>query len=274
MSGRQSRPQPDKTPSPRHRVCARKNPESYDVVKTNYKRKMASIKVSFFYSLVVYTAVRTSPVRFDRLFFPYSIRARFQSALVLAVVAAAAVARCEAGIVAPAPYAAYSTGLLPYSAAGAYPYAAYPFRAPLLPAASRAVAAPLAYPAPAAPLTYPATAARFAAQPLAAAPLPPFRAAVPAAAPVVAAAAVPQLDVVDSRPQYQFAYTVRDTLTGDAKDQEEVRDGDVVKGRYSLIEADGSRRTVNYYADDINGFNAVVQKDVPVAAPAAAAVVV
>lgn len=198
----------------------------------------------------------------------------------MAVIVAAAVARCEAGIVASAPYAAYSTGLLPYSAAGAYPYAAYPFRAPLLPAASRAVAAPLAYPAPAAPLAYPATAARFAAQPLAAAPLPPFRAAVPAAAPVVAAAAapvavpaaVPQLDVVDSRPQYQFAYTVRDTLTGDAKDQEEVRDGDVVKGRYSLIEADGSRRTVNYYADDINGFNAVVQKDVPVAAPAAVVV--
>lgn len=208
------------------------------------------------------------------------------------VVVAVAAARCEAGIVAPAPYAAYPAGLLPYSAAGAYPYAAYPFRAPLLPAASRAVAAPLtypapaaplAYPAPAAPLAYPAPAARFAAQPLAPAPVPLLRAAAPAAAPVVAAAAapvavpaaaVPQLDVVDSRPQYQFAYTVRDTLTGDAKDQEEVRDGDVVKGRYSLIEADGSRRTVNYYADDINGFNAVVQKDVPVAAPAAAAVVV
>lgn len=208
-----------------------------------------------------------------------------QSTLALAVVAA--IGRCEAGVVsavAPSPYA--YPGFLPYSAApAAYPYSTYPFRAPLLPAAARSIAAPLAYPAsaaplaypaPAAPLAYPATAARFAAPfPAPAAPL--FRAAAPvaAAAPVVAApvAVAPQLDVVDSRPQYQFAYTVRDSLTGDAKDQEEVRDGDVVKGRYSLIEPDGSRRTVNYYADDVNGFNAVVQKDVPVAAPAAAVVV-
>lgn len=195
----------------------------------------------------------------------------------MALAVVAAIGRCEAGVVsavAPSPYA--YPGLLPYAAApAAYnPYATYPFRAPLLPAASRAIAAPLAYPAPAAPLAYPATAARFAAPfPAPAAPL--FRAAAPvapvaAAAPVVAApvAVAPQLDVVDSRPQYQFAYTVRDSLTGDAKDQEEVRDGDVVKGRYSLIEPDGSRRTVNYYADDVNGFNAVVQKDVPVAAPA------
>lgn len=190
--------------------------------------------------------------------------------------AVAAVGRCEPGLVAPAPYAAYP-GLLPYSAApAAYPYATYPFRAPLLPAASRAVAAPLGYPA---------TAARFAAAPLPAASAPLVRAAPVAAAPLpvaaaplpVAAAPLPvaaKLDYTDAYPQYQFAYTVRDSLTGDAKDQEEVRDGDVVKGRYSLIEPDGSRRTVNYYADDVNGFNAVVQKDVPVVATAPAAVVV
>lgn len=39
-----------------------------------------------------------------------------------------------------------------------------------------------------------------------------------------------------------------------------------MKGSYSLIEPDGSRRTVNYYSDPVNGFNAVVQKDIPVAA--------
>lgn len=172
------------------------------------------------------------------------------------------VGRCESGLVpaataafAPAPYAAYP-GLLPYSAAAAYPYAAYsPYRASLLPAVSRTVqtaAAPLAYP------VAPAVAA------------PPLVRAAPAV-PVAAA----KLDVADAYPQYQFAYTVRDSLTGDAKDQEEVRDGGVVKGRYSLIEPDGSRRTVNYYADDVNGFNAVVQKDLPVvaAAPVAPAVV-
>lgn len=195
--------------------------------------------------------------------------------------------------VAPAPYA--YPGLLPYSAApAAYPYAAYPYRTPLLPAASRSFAAPLAYPAgaarfaaapfPAAAAPLPAIAAPFPAPaaplvraaPVAAAAAPlPVAAAPVAAAPVAAAfPAVAKLDFADAYPQYQYAYTVRDSLTGDAKDQEEVRDGDVVKGRYSLIEADGSRRTVNYYADDVNGFNAVVQKDIPVAAPVPAAAVV
>jgi len=228
---------------------------------------MASVKVS------VRFGFRSAPCTI------HTFLSGFQSALVLAVVAA--IGRCEAGVVsavAPAPYA--YPGLLPYSAApAAYPYSAYPFRTPLFPAASRAIAAPLAYPAPAARFAapFPAVAApAVAPAAVAAAAAPLYRAAPVAAAPVVAApvAAAPQLDVVDSHPQYQFAYTVRDSLTGDAKDQEEVRDGDVVKGRYSLIEPDGSRRTVNYYADDVNGFNAVVQKDVPVVAPAAAAVVV
>lgn len=81
-------------------------------------------------------------------------------------------------------------------------------------------------------------------------------------APVVAAR-IAEFD--DTYPQYQFAYNVQDGLTGDSKTQEETRDGDIVKGSYSLIEPDGSRRVVNYYADPINGFNAVVQKDLPVA---------
>lgn len=93
--------------------------------------------------------------------------------------------------------------------------------------------------------------------PVAAAPAPIVR-----AAPLVAA----KLEEADAYPQYQFGYNVQDALTGDSKTQEETRDGDVVKGSYSLIEPDGSRRTVNYYSDPINGFNAVVQKDLPVAA--------
>lgn len=44
------------------------------------------------------------------------------------------------------------------------------------------------------------------------------------------------------------------------KNQWEERDGDVVKGQYSLVEPDGSVRTVTYTADDHNGFNAVVHK--------------
>lgn len=47
------------------------------------------------------------------------------------------------------------------------------------------------------------------------------------------------------------------------KSQKEVRDGDVVKGQYSLVEPDGSIRTVDYIADSVNGFNAVVSKSGP-----------
>lgn len=40
----------------------------------------------------------------------------------------------------------------------------------------------------------------------------------------------------------------------------EHRDGDVVKGQYSLVEPDGTIRTVDYTSDDHNGFNAVVTR--------------
>lgn len=127
------------------------------------------------------------------------------------------------------------------------------------------------------------TAAPFLAAPapiFAAAPAPIVAPApvVAAGSPVIAAKAIaaPVINAeADDIPQYQFAYNVQDTLTGDSKTQEETRDGDIVKGSYSLIEPDGSRRTVNYYADPINGFNAVVQKDIPtVVAPVVAKQVV
>ncbi|XP_014216706.1 larval cuticle protein A3A-like [Copidosoma floridanum] len=62
-------------------------------------------------------------------------------------------------------------------------------------------------------------------------------------------------------PQYSYSYGVHDSLTGDIKSQHETRDGDVVQGSYSLVEADGTRRIVDYTADDVNGFNAVVHKE-------------
>lgn len=61
-------------------------------------------------------------------------------------------------------------------------------------------------------------------------------------------------------PKYAYNYGVKDLHTGDAKSQHEVRDGDVVKGEYSLVEPDGSVRIVQYVADDVHGFNAVVKK--------------
>lgn len=64
----------------------------------------------------------------------------------------------------------------------------------------------------------------------------------------------------DPNPQYSYAYDVQDQLTGDFKSQQETRQGDAVQGTYSLVEPDGTRRTVDYTADD-NGFNAIVHKE-------------
>lgn len=58
-----------------------------------------------------------------------------------------------------------------------------------------------------------------------------------------------------------FAYDVADPNTGDYKSQVESRIGGTVKGQYSLIDPDGTKRIVDYTADDINGFNAVVRKE-------------
>ncbi|EZA48762.1 hypothetical protein DMN91_005217 [Ooceraea biroi] len=98
-----------------------------------------------------------------------------------------------------------------------------------------------------------------AAVPLPALPAVPAVPAGPAALPI---AKLP-VDVAnfDPHPQYAYAYDVQDTLTGDAKSQHESRNGDVVSGSYSLIEADGTRRIVDYTADPVNGFNAVVRRE-------------
>jgi hypothetical protein len=53
---------------------------------------------------------------------------------------------------------------------------------------------------------------------------------------------------------------VYEPQTGDVKEQWETRDGDNVKGSYSLKEADGATRTVEYHSDKHNGFVAVVKK--------------
>lgn len=151
--------------------------------------------------------------------------------------------------------------------------------APLVaPRAAPLIANPFAAPLVARTANYVASAPLYASQPLIAARTVPLVANSPLVAPqpIVAAAAAPLVasqplvaarvvsELDDSYPQYQYAYNVEDALTGDSKTQEETRDGDIVRGSYSLIEPDGSRRVVNYYADPINGFNAVVQKDVPV----------
>ncbi|XP_044762619.1 larval cuticle protein A2B-like [Coccinella septempunctata] len=88
---------------------------------------------------------------------------------------------------------------------------------------------------------------------------------------VANAAVVPNVHLIseEAPAHYNFGYTVNDPSTGDNKHQEETRNGDAVQGSYSLVEADGTRRIVEYTADDVNGFNAVVHKEPAVAAPAA-----
>lgn len=65
----------------------------------------------------------------------------------------------------------------------------------------------------------------------------------------------------DHDAQYDFSYGVHDDHTGDIKEQRESRHGDQVHGQYSLIDSDGHKRTVEYTADDHNGFNAVVHRE-------------
>lgn len=64
-------------------------------------------------------------------------------------------------------------------------------------------------------------------------------------------------------PGYSFNYAVNDPHTGDNKAQWETRHGDVVEGAYSLVEPDGNIRLVEYTADPVRGFNAVVKRTGP-----------
>ncbi|XP_014271362.3 larval cuticle protein A2B [Halyomorpha halys] len=128
------------------------------------------------------------------------------------------------------------------------------------------------------PYTYGTSPYAYASAPLARAPLAVARAPLATARTAYSAAADPYYD---PNPSYDFSYSVNDAVTGDSKTQSESRQGDVVQGSYSLVEADGTRRVVDYTADPVNGFNAAVRKEgavaaapaaVPVAAPVPAAV--
>ncbi|KAG5876170.1 hypothetical protein JTB14_027565 [Gonioctena quinquepunctata] len=63
-----------------------------------------------------------------------------------------------------------------------------------------------------------------------------------------------------AHPKYEFAYGVEDYHTGDIHSHKETRDGDHTQGEYSLVEPDGTIRTVKYTVDKHSGFNAVVER--------------
>ncbi|KAL3288695.1 hypothetical protein HHI36_003129 [Cryptolaemus montrouzieri] len=63
-------------------------------------------------------------------------------------------------------------------------------------------------------------------------------------------------------PEYEYGYSVNEPSTGDQKFHTESRRDNIVQGTYSLIEPDGSRRTVVYIAD-IYGFRVRMYRDPP-----------
>lgn len=73
-------------------------------------------------------------------------------------------------------------------------------------------------------------------------------------------------DPPPSSNDYKYSYDIEDPSTGDSKSQREVRQGDVVRGSYSVVDPDGKKRTVEYTADAEHGFKAIV-RDEPAEAP-------
>ncbi|KAK5649513.1 hypothetical protein RI129_000542 [Pyrocoelia pectoralis] len=90
-----------------------------------------------------------------------------------------------------------------------------------------------------------------------------------ATAAVVGPIPVQEPEPFNPHPQYTFDYAVQDPTTGDFKSQTETRDGPGVQGRYTVLEPNGSERIVEYTADDVHGFNAVVRHQPAGGAPAA-----
>jgi Insect cuticle protein len=76
-----------------------------------------------------------------------------------------------------------------------------------------------------------------------------------------AAHAIVKQVVHEAPANYDFNYEVHDTHTGDIKRQHETAKDGVISGQYSLYDADGYHRVVEYTADDHNGFQANVRRE-------------
>ncbi|XP_022113262.1 cuticle protein 19.8 isoform X2 [Pieris rapae] len=64
----------------------------------------------------------------------------------------------------------------------------------------------------------------------------------------------------DPSPSYQFGFDVNDDQYTNYQNRKEQRDGDVIKGSYSVVDSDGFIRTVTYTADPKEGFKAEVSR--------------
>ncbi|XP_067646832.1 cuticle protein 19.8 [Eurosta solidaginis] len=65
----------------------------------------------------------------------------------------------------------------------------------------------------------------------------------------------------DQNSSYQFGFDVKDDEFTNYQNRKEVRDGDVIKGSYSVVDSDGFIRTVKYTADPKEGFKAEVIRE-------------
>ncbi|KAK3884616.1 hypothetical protein Pcinc_011123 [Petrolisthes cinctipes] len=63
----------------------------------------------------------------------------------------------------------------------------------------------------------------------------------------------------DPRVSFNYRYQVKATDTGDEKSHQETLENGVLVGSYSVVQPDGTLRTVTYRADDVSGFQAKVQ---------------
>ncbi|EAT45622.1 AAEL003112-PA [Aedes aegypti] len=64
----------------------------------------------------------------------------------------------------------------------------------------------------------------------------------------------------DPNPSYQFGFDVKDDEFTNYQNRKEQRDGNVIKGSYSVVDSDGFIRTVTYTADPKEGFKAEVSR--------------
>lgn len=64
----------------------------------------------------------------------------------------------------------------------------------------------------------------------------------------------------DHNPSYQFGFDVKDDEYTNYQNRKEQREGNVIKGSYSVVDSDGFIRTVTYTADPKEGFKAEVSR--------------
>ncbi|XP_073951056.1 uncharacterized protein isoform X2 [Choristoneura fumiferana] len=64
----------------------------------------------------------------------------------------------------------------------------------------------------------------------------------------------------DPHPSYQFGFDVNDDQYTNYQNRKEQREGDTIKGSYSVVDSDGFIRTVTYTADPKEGFKAEVSR--------------